>query len=66
MIGLYGPERCIGDALRLRHQEGAEPAIEALRRWLRRPGSSPAVLLNLAGQFPKAAPTLRDALRILL
>lgn len=65
-IGLYGPERCIVDAFRLRHIEGEESAVEALRRWLRRPGSTPAVLLDLAGQFPKAAPALRDALRILL
>lgn len=65
-IGLYGPERCIVDAFRLRHLEGEEPAIEALRRWLRRPGSTPAVLLDLAAHFPKAAPALRDALRILL
>jgi predicted transcriptional regulator of viral defense system len=65
-IGLYSPERCLVDAFRLRHLEGDETAIEALRRWLRRPGSSPAVLLDLASHFPKAAPALRDALRILL
>lgn len=65
-LGLYSPERCIVDAFRLRHLEGEESAVEALRRWLRRSGSTPAILLDLAGHFPKAAPALRDALRILL
>ncbi len=65
-IGLYGPERCIIDAFRLRHQEGSETAIEALRRWLRRGGSQPAALLRMARFFPKAEPSLRAALEILL
>jgi Transcriptional regulator, AbiEi antitoxin len=65
-IGLYGPERCIIDAFRLRHQEGPETAIEALRRWLRRDGSQPAALLRMARSFPKAEPSLRAALEILL
>jgi hypothetical protein len=65
-IGLYNPERCIVDAFRLRHLEGPEPAIEALRRWLRRPGSQPASLLAMARNFPKAEPALRGALEILL
>lgn len=65
-IGLYSPERCIIDAFRLRHLEGPEPAIEALRRWLRRHGSQPATLLNMARAFPKAEPALRAALEILL
>ena len=65
-LGIYSPERCIVDAFRLRHMEGEELAVEALRRWLRRPGSTPAALLGLARAFPKAEPALRDALRILL
>lgn len=65
-IGLYGPERCIIDAFRLRHLEGPETAVEALRRWLRRRGSQPASLLALARAFPKAEPALRAALEILL
>ena len=65
-IGLYTAERCIIDAFRLRHLEGEELAIEALRRWLRRPGSVPSALLNLACAFPKAEPALLAALRILL
>jgi hypothetical protein len=65
-IGLYSPERCIIDAFRLRHFEGPETAIEALRRWLRRRGSQPAELLNMARAFPKAEPALRGVLEILL
>ncbi len=65
-IGIYSPERCIIDAFRLRHLEGPETAIEALRRWLRRRGSQPATLLEMARAFPKAEPALRAALEILL
>lgn len=65
-LGLYGPERSIIDAFRLRHRESAELAHQALKRWLRRPGSSPAELMRTAERFPKASPALRDALEILL
>lgn len=65
-IGLYNPPRCIIDAFRLRHLEGPETAVEALRRWLRRRGSQPATLLAMARAFPKAEPALRAALEILL
>jgi hypothetical protein len=65
-IGIYNPPRCIIDAFRLRHLEGAEPGIEALRRWLRQRGSQPAALLRMARAFPKAEPALRSALEILL
>jgi len=65
-IGLYSPERCIIDAFRLRHREGPELAVEALRRWLRRRDSQPATLLAMARTFPKAEPALRGALEILL
>lgn len=65
-IGLYGPERSIIDAFRLRHQEGPELAHEALKRWLGRRGSSPAELIRMAQHFPKALPSLRAALEILL
>ena len=65
-IGLYSPERCIIDAFRLRHLEGPETAVEALRRWLRRRGAQPATLLTMARAFPKAEPALRAALEILL
>lgn len=65
-IGLYSPERCIVDAFRLRHQEGPEVAIEALRRWLRRRSSQPASLVRMARAFPTAEPALRAAMEILL
>ncbi len=65
-IGLYGPERSIIDCFRLRHQEGPELAHEALKRWLGRRGSSPAELIRMAQHFPKALPSLRAALEILL
>jgi predicted transcriptional regulator of viral defense system len=64
-LGVYTAERSIIDAFRLRHQEGEELAVEALRRWLRRRDSTPATVLALARQFPKAEPALLQALRIL-
>ena len=65
-IGLYSPERTIIDVFRLRHEIGADIANEALKRWLRRRGSAPATLLELARSFPKALPALRSTLAILL
>ena len=65
-IGLYDQERCIIDAFRLRHIEGTETAVEALRRWLRQPGTQPTTLLAMARAFPKAEPALRSMLEILL
>ncbi|MCC6227409.1 MAG: hypothetical protein IT195_13530 [Microthrixaceae bacterium] len=66
-IGLYSAERSICDAFRLRHLEGSEQAIEALKRWLRRPGSQPSQLLALAAEMgPKASEPIRSALQILL
>lgn len=65
-IGLYSPERCIIDAFRMSHLLGDEVAFEALRRWLRRRGSTPGALLALAKSFPKAEAALRDTLRVLL
>ena len=53
------------DIVRLRHLEGSEVAWEALRRWLRPPGRSPAQLIELAGEFPRAEPALRQALEVL-
>ncbi len=65
-LGVYGAERSIVDAFRLRHQEGEEVAIEALRRWLRRPGAVPSRLLELARSLPKGEPALLRALQVLL
>jgi hypothetical protein len=66
VVGLYGPRRCIVDVFRLRHEVGPEVGVEALKRWLRRPGSQPGQLLELAGSFPAALPSLTEALRVLL
>lgn len=65
-IGLYSPERCIIDAFRLSGTEGPELGNEALRRWLRRRGASPASLLQFAAQLPRAEASLRRSLQILL
>lgn len=65
-IGLYGAQRTITDAFRLRHLVGGDVANEALKRWLRRPGSHPSELLKMAANFPKALPQLRKSLEVLL
>ncbi len=65
-MAIYSPERTIIDCFRLIHSEGSETAYEALRRWLRRTGSTPARLLRMADAFPKAKPRLRLALEVLL
>jgi hypothetical protein len=64
--GLYGPERSIIDAFRLRRLEGPELGNEALKRWLTCRGSQPSTLLRLAEQFPRAAGPLRRTLEVLL
>lgn len=64
-IGVYGAERSIIDAFRLREDEGPELGIEALRRWLRT-GAQPSALIRMAGQFRKGTPALREALQVLL
>lgn len=65
-IGLYGAQRTVIDAFRLRHLIGGDIANEALKRWLRLPGSHPAELLKMAANFPKALPQLRNSLEVLL
>lgn len=57
-IGLYGPERTLVDVFRLRHTWGTDLATEAVKRWLRWPGSSPGVLMEMARRFPAARPAL--------
>ncbi len=64
-ISVYSAERSLIDAFRLRHQEGDDMAVEALKRWLRHPAATPAKLLAMAKHFPKAEPSLLYALRIL-
>src|SRR5262249_38159576 len=65
-IGLYSAERSLLDIIRLRHREGSDVAWEALRRWLGQSGRSPARLMELAANFPRAEPALRRALEVLL
>lgn len=65
-LGIYSAERSLVDIVRLRHHEGADLAWEALRRWLRQPGSSPAKLLATAGRLKGAETPLRAALEVLL
>lgn len=63
-IYMYSPERSVVDAMRLRGQVGADVAYEALRRYLRRPGSSPGDLLRLARRLRAGGP-MADALEVL-
>ena len=65
-IGIYSAERSIVDVIRIRHLQGADLAWEALRRWLRKPGRSPAQLIELAEHFAGAEPAVRRALEVLL
>lgn len=65
-VAVYSAERTIVDCFRLMHREGSEVAHEALRRWLRRRGSTPASLLKMGATFPRALPRIRLALEALL
>jgi len=65
-IGTYNPARSIVDAFRLRHLYGEDQAVDALRRWIAKPGNQPAELLELARNFPPAEPSLRRVLQVLL
>ena len=65
-VAIYSAERSIIDCFRLMHQEGSDVAYEALRRWIRRRGNTPAALLKVAAAFPKALPRVRQALEVLL
>lgn len=65
-VAIFSAERTIVDCFRLMHQEGSDVAHEALRRWLRRRGNTPAALLKVVASFPKAQPRIRQALEVLL
>lgn len=66
-VGLYDAERSIVDSFRLRHREGREQGFEALRNWLRRRGSRPVALLELAHRIdPRTEVVIRTTLEILL
>lgn len=64
-IGLYSAERSLVDAFRLRSLTGYELAVEALRAWLKRRGSSPAELVGIARQIPRSEGPIRQALSFL-
>ncbi len=65
-LGIYSPERSLIDVVRLRHDQGEDQAWEALRRWLERPGRSPAELIEMAAKIENAEAPLRRALAVLL
>lgn len=65
-LGVYGPTRSVIDTFRIRHIEGQDVAIEALRRWLKRRGNQPSALLAMVRDFPSAEKSIRSALEILL
>jgi predicted transcriptional regulator of viral defense system len=65
-LGIYSAERSLVDVVRIRHLQGSDIAWEALRRWLRQPGASPARLIAIAEHFSGAEPALRKALEVLL
>ncbi|CAM3690975.1 type IV toxin-antitoxin system AbiEi family antitoxin domain-containing protein [Isoptericola cucumis] len=65
-LRVYSAERTIVDAYRIAHLEGIDQANEALRRWVRRSGSSPAELLRTAGHFPRTVAVIHRALQVLL
>ncbi|MDR0417073.1 MAG: hypothetical protein LBH76_07135 [Propionibacteriaceae bacterium] len=62
----YSSERTVIDCYRLAHLEGRDTAAAALKRWLRRPGHTPSVLLLAAEAFPHARTRIRQALEVLL
>lgn len=64
-IGMYSAPRSIVDAFRMRHLEGEETALEALKSWLRR-GGQPSELLRMAGAFAHAEPAVARTLSVLL
>jgi predicted transcriptional regulator of viral defense system len=65
-LAVYCPERTLIDCFRLAYSQGADQAYTALRRWVGRRGSQPSVLLDLAREFPKARPSIMQALEVLL
>jgi predicted transcriptional regulator of viral defense system len=65
-LGVYGPTRSVIDTFRLRHIQGQDTAVEALRRWLKSRDNQPSKLLEMLHSFPTAVKATRAALEILL
>jgi predicted transcriptional regulator of viral defense system len=62
---IYSPERSVVDAVRMSRWIGRDVGLHALRRYMARPGSSPARLAELARDLGGSA-SLRPALEALL
>jgi predicted transcriptional regulator of viral defense system len=62
---VYSPERSVVDAMRMARWIGRDVGLHALRRYMARPGSSPARLAELARELGGNA-SLRPALDALL
>lgn len=65
-VAIYSAPRTIVDCFRLMYQEGSDVAYEALRRWIRHRGNSPASLMRVASSFPRVRSRLYQALEVLL
>lgn len=65
-MGLYSAERSIIDAFNPRLGDADDLATEALKRWLRTPGSQPSQLLSMARAWPHALAPLTRTLQVLL
>jgi hypothetical protein len=65
-LGIYSAERSLVDTVRIRHLQGSDIAWEALRRWLRQPGASPAQLIETAKHFAGVEQAIHKALEVLL
>lgn len=64
-IHIYSAERTVIDAMRMRHRVGSDVALQALRRYLARRGSTPGRLLELARRL-RAEEPVAAALEILV
>lgn len=64
-ISVYSPERTVVDMMRMRSRVGSDLTIEALKRYLKGPGASPARLLEL-GEALRVRGPLASALAVLL
>jgi hypothetical protein len=64
-VAVYGPERAVADAMRLRHRVGDTLAIQALRTYLARPEARLTLLAQTARQLGDAGPLLH-AMQVIL
>lgn len=64
-FAVYGPERSVIDALRLRRIIGRDQALAAMRRYMERGDRNPRELLDLATRL-RARRVVEDSLELLL